>query len=463
MKQLDKIKSSIFRRSLSLTKLTIGTSSKVVSHGLATLFTDSETKDQKWQKLLSDQAQKLSKELGELKGSLMKAGQMISMYGELFLPPEANEFLKTLQSQSPPLKYSEIEKILKAQLGEEKLKELQIEPEPIGSASLGQVHKAKILSTGEWIALKIQYPGVDEAIESDLKGIRSLMSLMNLLPGELQTETLFTEVRSMLEQEINYPLEAKQTTEYRERLQGDSRYVVPQIYPRYCADKVIATSFERGLSPDDPLVQALSHERRNRLALNFLELYFKEIFQWGFVQTDPHLGNYKIRLSPDGNDQLVLLDFGAVRSYDPVFLEAYSRMVKAALLRETKALERASLDLKFIEKTDSQELKELFEEFCLMTVEPFLDPQDPKSLFMTDLGIYQWKQSDLPKRLTQKALQIIKGFPLRTPPREVVFLDRKTGGVFVFLSVLKAEIRGRELILQYLVKSSNESRFKNSD
>lgn len=450
MKQLGKIKSSLFRRSMSLTKLTLDTGSKVVGHGLATLFADPEKKDQLWQKLLSNQAQKLSKELGELKGSLMKAGQMISMYGELFLPPEANEFLKTLQSQSPPLQFSEIEKILKAQLGDDKLSELLIDETAIGSASLGQVHKAQIKSSGQWIALKIQYPGVEKAIESDLKGIRSLMKLMNLLPGELQTETLFAEVRSMLEQEIDYSLEIQQTKKYREHLKGDSRYIVPEIHSRYCADKIIATSYEKGLSPDDPLVQNLSTKRRNQIGLHFLELYFKEIFQWGYVQTDPHLGNYRIRLSPDGNDQLVLLDFGAVRSYQTQFMTGYLRLIKAALLRDSKALEEASLDLKFIEQTDSVELKRLFEEFCLMTVEPFLDPQDPKARFMNSEGAYNWKQSDLPKRLTQRALQIIKGFPLRTPPRELIFLDRKTGGVFVFLSVLKVEIRGRDLILKYL-------------
>lgn len=440
MKQLEKIKSSLFRRSLSLTKLTIDTSSKVMGHGLSTLFSSDEMKDQKWQKLLSTQAQKMSKELGELKGSLMKAGQMISMFGELFLPPEANEFLKTLQSQSPPLKFSEIEKILKSQLGEEKMAELHIDEVAIGSASLGQVHKAQIKATGEWIALKVQYPGVDKAIESDLKAIRSFMGLMNLLPGELQTDTLFKEVRSMLEQEINYPLEAKQTRTYQEHLKTDSRYVVPSVYPRYCTDRIIATSFEKGLSPDDPLILALSPERRNRLSMNYLELYFKEIFQWGYVQTDPHLGNYKIRLQANGQDQLVLLDFGAVRSYDPAFMEAYYRMIKASLLGNQKALERASLDLKFIHPSDPPELKKLFAEFCLMTVEPFL----------SESGLYNWKQSDLPKRLTQKALQIVKGFPLRTPPREVVFLDRKTSGVFIFLSVLKATQNGRELILKYL-------------
>ncbi len=449
MKPLQKIKSSILQRGLSLTKLTLDTGSKVVGHNLSTLFSDPEMKDQKWQKLLATQAQKFSRELGELKGSLMKAGQMLSMYGELFLPPEANEFLKTLQSKSPPLQYSEIEKILKAQLGE-RLDLLEVDPVAVGSASLGQVHRARVKSTGAVIALKVQYPGVDKAIDSDLKAIRSFMSVLNLLPGELQTEVLFQEVHGMLEQELNYPLEIKHTQRYAQLLASDSRYIVPQISEEFSSTHVIASSYEKGLSPDDSLVRSLSADRRNRLGVAYLDLYFKEVFQWRFVQTDPHMGNYKVRLNASGDDQLVLFDFGAVREYDLGFMHAYSRMVKAALLRDAAALERASLELKFIAGSDSPELKKQFQEFCLMTVEPFLDPSDPLARYMSADGIYDWKQSDLPRRLTQKALQIIRGFPLRTPPREVVFLDRKTGGVFVFLSVLGAQIRAREMILKYL-------------
>lgn len=452
MKQLNKIKSSVLQRGLSLTKLTVNTGAKVAGHGIATIFANDKEKQEKWQKFLTSQAKTFSRELGELKGSLMKAGQMISMYGELFLPPEANEFLKTLQSQSPPLAYSEIEKILKAQLPPEKLAQLEIDPVSIGSASLGQVHKAKIKATGEFIALKVQYPGVEQAIESDLKAMRSFMKMLNFLPGELQTDVLFTEVKEMLKQEVQYKLEAQQTKRYRELFKNDSRFVIPQIYDEFSTDKILATSFEKGISPDDPLVKSLSQERRNKLGMNYLDLYFNELFIHSYVQTDPHLGNYKIRLNPNGEDQLVLLDFGAVREYGAEFMKYYRRMVKASLLRDEKALEKAALDLKFIGGSDAPELKELFKKFCLMTVEPFLDPTDlhlPKDL-MDSNGNYDWKKSDLPKRLTEILMKIIKGFPLRTPPRELVFLDRKTGGVFIFLSVLGAKIRARELILKHL-------------
>jgi predicted unusual protein kinase regulating ubiquinone biosynthesis (AarF/ABC1/UbiB family) len=451
-KPLNKIKTSVLSRGLALTKLTVATGSKALGHSISTLLSDPDLKERKWQEFLIKQAKGISKDLGELKGSLMKGGQMISMYGELFLPPEANEFLKTLQAQSPPLRYEEIEKVLRAQLSPERFSELEIDPLPIGTASLGQVHKARVKKTGEWIALKVQYPGVDKAIDSDLKAIRKFMSALELLPGDFQTNIMFGEVRRMLQQEVDYPLEIKHTKKYRELFGQDPRYVIPRIFDEYCGDKVIATSFEPGLSPDDALIKSLSQERRNRLAENFLDLYFRELFVAGFVQTDPHLGNYKIRLSADGQDQLVLLDFGAVCEYDKNFLQAYRGMIRASLFRDQEAHRETSLGLKFIAADDDPELLRLFEEFCWMTVEPFMtaeDPHVPKGLMDAE-GRYDWRASDLPKRLTAKALKIIRGFPLRTPPREVVFLDRKTGGVFIFLSILGAKLSAHGLIQKYL-------------
>lgn len=442
-KRLDKIKSGVFSRGLALAKLTLNTSAHLAGHGAATLLSSADVKSEKWKEFLKGRALDFSSELGELKGSLMKAGQMLSMYGEHFLPPEANELLKSLQSQSPPLAWSAIEPVIKANLSPEKMALLDIEKEAIGSASLGQVHRATIRATGEQIVLKIQYPGVDRAIDSDLKAIKSFLSLIKVLPRGVSTDHIFAEVREMLVQEMNYELEAQETKRYAERLQGDSRYVVPKVYDEFCGPRVIATSFEKGLSPDDKLVTSLSQERRNRLAESFLDLYFKELFDWGIVQTDPHLGNYRVRLSPTGEDQLILLDFGAVRSYPEEFLKPYRRMIRAALKNDRAELREAALQLRFLDASDSDALVSLFEEFCYGMVEPFQE----------SAGDYDWKKSDLPQRLTKIALQILQKFPLRTPPREILFLDRKTGGVFIFLSVLGARMNGARLLRQKLKDS----------
>lgn len=269
-------------------------------------------------------------------------------------------------------------------------------------------------------------------------------------------DPVFAEVREMLVQETDYELEARLTEDFHNRLAGDNRFVVPKVIREFSGPRILATTFERGLRADDSLIQSLPQERRNRLALNFLDLYFKEIFEWGVVQTDPHAGNYRIRIDPQGRDQLVLFDFGATRSYDLDFLAPYRRMVKGSLLNDRDLFMKAAMDLKFVHDNDDPVLKQVFEEFCFETVEPFIEYTDPRNnqgQIAAD-GTYDWKNTTLPQRLSRKVFQIIRGFHFRTPPREIIFLDRKTGGVFIFLAVLRAKVRGRDLLLKYIERIS---------
>lgn len=440
-KPIKKIKSSMLSRSLSLAKLGVSTSAKLATHSLKSLGADAEKKSQLWNKFLKLEAAKISSELGQLKGSLMKAGQTLSMYGEHFLPPEANAFLKSLQTDSPPMSWEVIEPVLKSRMSEDLIQQIDVDENPLGSASLGQAHRAKVSSTGDEIVLKIQYPGVERAISSDLRAIRSFLSVTKILPKNLQTDGLFTEVHEMLTQETNYTQEMRETQAYADRLEGDRRYIVPKVFPDFSGPKILATSYEAGLSPDDPLILALSQARRNRLSENFFELYLLELFQWGTVQTDPHFGNYRIRLSPDGQDRLVLLDFGAVRTYPKSFLRPYALMIQAALEKDRAKLEQAAQELSFLADSDSSTIKSIFIEFCELSVEPFMGQ------------VYDFGKSDLPQRLTMKVMKLLQQFHIKSPPREVLFLDRKTGGVFIFLKVLGAQLNARELLLKHLSQS----------
>ncbi|MGZ6472855.1 MAG: ABC1 kinase family protein [Bdellovibrio sp.] len=428
------------------------TGASIVQHGVTSTVKNKEDRDESWKRLLQNQASLISTELGELKGSLMKAGQMLSMYGEHFLPPEANQLLKSLQSNSAPLSWEAIEPTLKKNLSPEKLEQLEIEHEALASASMGQVHRARIKSSGENIVLKIQYPNVDRAIDSDLRALRTLLGTLKLLPKDLNMDPIFSEVREMLIQETNYELEANLTEHFFNLLKEDNRFIVPRVIKEFSGEKILATSYEQGLQADDPLIQSLPQERRNKFALNFLDLYFREIFEWGVVQTDPHSGNYRIRINAQGDDQLILFDFGATRVYDENFIVPYRRMIKGSLLNDRDIFLKAALQLKLIQEEDSPELKKLFEEFCLEMVEPFIAYKDPRNTTgqIGSDGTYDWKNTDLPQRLSKKIFQVIKSHSWRTPPREIIFLDRKTGGVFIFLSILRAKICGRDLLLKYL-------------
>jgi predicted unusual protein kinase regulating ubiquinone biosynthesis (AarF/ABC1/UbiB family) len=434
-----------------MAKLSLNAGAGIASQSLTNLFQSKATKDSNWNQFLSSQAEIFSKEVGELKGSIMKAGQMLSMYGEYFFPPEVNQFFKTLQQDTPSLKWEAIEPLIISYLGQEKYSELEIDKEPIACASLGQVHRAKIKKTNEEIVLKVQYPKVDLAIDSDLKAIKSFIQFLKIIPKEMNLDAIFSEIKTMLLQESDYEHEAKKTMEFHDRLKNDNRFIVPTIYPEYSNKKILAASFESGLRLDSDVIQSLTQERRNRLAKNFLELFYMELFEWQELQTDPHSGNYKIRLNAQGNDQWVLYDFGATRAYPDDFLDTYYGMIKGALLKDIELFTNSAKKLKFIYDNDEVGLLEVFESFCFETVEPFMLPTDPRQKGPMDKeGNYDWKNTDLPKRLSNKVIEILKKYSWRTPPKELLFLDRKTGGVFIIMSMLKAKMNSRDILMKHL-------------
>jgi len=471
--RLKKIKSGVLSRGLALAKVSVSAGTRAASHAMGSLFASDDEKAERFKEMLISQVNSLTHELGQLKGSLMKVGQLLSMYGEHFLPPEANALLKSLQSQSPPVEWKEMEKVLKRQFAQStfegpgeglsqgpkhstnknKLDQLEIDPEPIGSASLGQVHRAKLRSSGQWVAMKIQYPGVDRAIEGDLKALQSILSLSKLIPKGPKYDDLFKEVRTMLHQEVDYSRELELTEEFRKYLGGDSRYVIPQTYPEFSTRRILTTSYESGLAVDSPEVLGLPLDRRNAIGIALLDLFFRELFEFGAVQTDPHFGNYRVRLGqPGGSDQLILFDFGAVRKFPKSFLGAYFEMVRGTFYRDQKRLLKGASGLGFILPDDSEELKEVFTQLCFLVSEPFCTPETPgvPAHLYNSQGAYRWGESDLPKRAAKKGAELVLSFKIRTPPREILFLDRKMGGIFIFLSVLKAEFLTRDVLKRYL-------------
>lgn len=433
-KELKNIRTGALSRGFSLAKLGLQAGTKAAGHAIGNMFSE-ESPVRKTAYLL-EQAGLLTQELGKLKGSVMKAGQMLSVYGEHFLPKEANQILKTLQSDSVPLGWTEMRKNAVRALGKERFELLEISEEALAAASLGQVHLAKVKKTGQELVLKFQYPGVDKAIEGDLKALRNLLTLSQFLPKVPATDELFAEVKFMLKQELDYERERKMLSFFREALKKDDRYVLPTPVEEFSGKKVIAMSYEKGNLVET--AASFSQERRNALATAMLDLYFKELFVWKKVQTDPHFGNYAVRPGKE-LDQLVLFDYGAVREIPDEFLEKYRKMLAGLFFHSREKFEEGARLMGILEPSDPQELKDLFYSLCSAIVEPFAEDK-----------IYNWKENDLPQRVSKITWEIFKKFPLRAPPREVVFLDRKMAGVFTFLSVLGAKINARAILAQHM-------------
>ncbi len=450
---ISALKTRPIERSVALTKLGVGAGAKLMAHSIANIFRGEIARDHADREFYERQAQILADELGKLKGSVMKAGQMLSLYGQYFLPEEAVTVLSQLQDDTPPVDWKVVEPVLQRAIGRSRLRELEIDPEPLAAASLGQVHRALRRQDGLELCVKIQYPGVADAIESDIRSLSGLLLMTRLTPRGLDLRPVFNEVREMLYREVDYEAEAHFTKTFAERLAGDSRYVVPRVIDAYSSAQVLTTTYEHNLHVRDPQVQALSQARRNRLGSAFLELFFNEFFRWGLVQSDPHFGNYRLRLGANADeDRIVLLDFGATRVFGRGFIESYSDIVEGALQRDREQLLRGAVAIGLMQKSFPKSVTDAFAAMCESIVEPFETPQDsraPAALF-NEQGAYRWGHSDLPMRSGKIAATNALSVHFRVPPREIVFLHRRLAGVFIMLATLRCELCSRPLLIDAL-------------
>ncbi len=450
---MSSIKTRPLERNIALTKLGLGAGTKIVAHSLVNIFRGEVARTSADREFYERQARVLADELGRLKGSVMKAGQMLSLYGQYFLPEEAVEVLSGLQDDTAPVAWKVVAPVLEQSLGRKRLAELDVEQEPLAAASLGQVHRARRKSDGLQLVVKIQYPGVADAIDSDIRTLSRLLLMTRLAPKGLDLKPVFAEVREMLFREVDYTAEARFTEEFGRRLADDPRFGVPRVLHEYSSGQVLTTSFESGVSARDPAVRALPLARRNRLGRNFLDLFLNEFFAWGLVQSDPHFGNYRFRLGASAaEDRIVLLDFGATRRFEPRFVEAYRRIVRGAVRGDRPALLRAAEEIGLMSDGFPENVLKGFVEMCQLIVEPFNTPDDPRTppQLRNAQGEYRWGASDLPMRAANVAARNALSVHFRVPPREIVFLHRRLAGVFIMLATLDVEFCARDRLLQRL-------------
>lgn len=452
-KAIQKLKTRPRDRNFALARLGVLAGTRVASHSVRNFFRDKDSRAEHTRDFYAEQAEFLAEELGQLKGSIMKVGQMLSIYARYFMPPEVVDVLRGLQDDTAPVAWETLRPVAASRLGERRMSELEIDPEALAAASLGQVHRARRRSDGAELCIKIQYPGVGDAIDSDVRTMARLVSMARLVPRGIALQPIMDEVREMLHREVDYDAELEATREFRERLKGDKRFIVPRVFPEYSTDQVLTTSYEPGERIQSRAVQNLSQARRNRLAEGALELFLKEFFHWSMVQTDPHFGNYRVKIGERAEqDRLILLDFGATRWFDADFVRSYKSVVRSAFEHDAEGVIEGAQALGLMQPHYPRSIHEAFARVCFLIVEPFRrpGPEGPPEELLTEKGAYRWGQSDLPNRVTRTIARAALSRYFRIPPREIVFLHRRMGGVFMLLAALEAELETHDLLDEYL-------------
>ncbi len=380
-------------------------------------------------------AHRLSEHLSEMRGAVMKIGQLISMDSGQLLPEPLSEALARLRDDAHPMPLGEVAQVLNQAWGrgwEQQFRRFSFTP--LAAASIGQVHQAE-LKSGRRLAIKIQYPGISESIDSDVENLGRILKLFRQLPSTLDLAPLLEEAKQQLHLEADYRHEAELLRRYTDAISGDDRFVTPSVITALTTPQVLSMDFLDGV-PIDDLAQHSAHERE-RVAALLLELALRELFEWGLVQTNPNFSNYRYA---QGSMQVQLLDFGAVRGYSIERRESLRKLIASCLEQDESGMAEAARSVGYMNAKDPPEYRDQVMALLGLVSEPLRHPS------------YRFGSTDLVSRMSKLLVQIrLQGEYGRLPPPDVLFLHRKLGGLYLLLVRLRAHVPVRELVRKYLV------------
>lgn len=451
-KQIKKIKQSGLQRRIAISLAGAQGGVRLLGSHLSSVLLPEQKKQAVRQQSLANEAELFTHQLGELKGAYVKIGQMMALYGDHFLPKQVSDALHSLEHKTSSMEWAAIEPFIEAELGD-RMFDLSIDKKPIAAASLSQVHRTQLNHDGRELVMKVQYPGVANTIDSDFKAVLQMMKLARWAKTGRDFECWTQEIRAMLVDEVDYHRERLMTERVAELLASDPRYVLPKIDKQYSSERILTMDYLKGVEVSHPRVAKLSLKRRNALAKAMLEVFFKEVFEWGIMQTDPNFGNYRVQFADkqDTTDRLVLLDFGAVRELDPGFLQALQKTIIAAHQNDRRGVMQGATLLNCISESQSLRVRESFADFCILLMEPFRKHQQKTpDLELNDKNQYKWHDSQLLKRAGKLGANAIGIEGFTSPPKEFALIARKLTGVFTFVTTLRAEFNADYIIEQYI-------------
>lgn len=383
---------------------------------------------------------RLVSKLSRMRGAALKLGQMMSFQDAKMLPPPIQEVLQRVQDRADYMPSYQRDRVLGQSLGEN-WRELfsEFDEKPIAAASIGQVHRAVLKQSGERVAVKIQFPGVAESINSDLDNIAVLLTATKLLPKGLYLDKTIENARLELGWECDYEREAECAERYRQNLLSDEVFAVPGIYPEASGRHVLTMEWMSGTGVTR-IAPNLTQEQKDWIGTQILRLCLREITEFKFMQTDPNWTNFLY--NPQEN-KLELLDFGASREYPDSFIKLYVQLLEASSRNDKDAVKELSEELGYLTGHESKQMLEAHLTSVMTLAEPFME---------TAPEVYDFKDQTITERVKAQ-IGVMIHERLAPPPEETYSLHRKLSGAFLLCARLGSRVRCRELFQDALEKS----------
>jgi len=373
--------------------------------------------------------------LGQLKGPLMKIAQMATTVPDL-LPPEFAQELASLQMNAPPMAASFVRRRMAAELGPDWASRFaSFDLQPAAAASLGQVHRATA-ADGRALAVKLQYPDMQSAVESDLAQMRAVMALGRQMFGAVDTREIAAEISERIREELDYAREAKAMALYGDFFAGRDDIAAPEPLPELSTGRLLTMTWLEGRGLMD--FTEADQETRNRVARLLFEAWWTPLIRIGVIHGDPHLGNYTF-----GGEaaRLNLLDFGCIRIFPPSFVDGVLRLYGALIDDDHEAQAEAYRVWGFSGLT--RPLIETLNIWARFIYGPLLDDRVRTVADGVNPGAYGRREAFQVKQALEKEGPV-------TVPREFVFMERAAIGLGSAFLRLGAEMNWRRAFEQTL-------------
>ncbi|MDF8332403.1 ABC1 kinase family protein [Novosphingobium cyanobacteriorum] len=374
---------------------------------------------------------RVTDQLSRLRGAAMKLGQMISMDAGDVLPAELTQILSRLRDAAHFMPPAQLNRVLAEQWGADwRQRFARFDATPIAAASIGQVHRA-VLHDGRTLAIKVQYPGVAASIDADVDNVATLLRISGLLPAGLDVAPLLAEAKRQLAEETDYLREAAQMRHYATLLADDPRFLAPSPVDDLTRARVLAMDFIPG-RPIDELAN-VAQDRRDRVTGALLDLVLRELFVFGYMQTDPNFANY--RWQPE-SDRLVLLDFGAARPVPAATQAAYRRLMAAGLAEDRMALRAALVEVGFVSPQQLQRHGPRFDAMIDVLIGHLGRP-----------GLFDFADRSFVERIRSLATPVAEDrASWHLPPADTLFVQRKVSGTALLAIRMKTGLPLREMV-----------------
>jgi len=385
-------------------------------------------------------AERIVATLCRVRGAALKMGQILSIQDGAVIGPELQRIFDRVRESADFMPLWQLEKVMVAELGSDwRQKYQEFQNEPFAAASIGQVHYA-VLHDGTEVAVKVQYPGVAKSIDSDIRNLMSLISVMAFLPEGLFIDNIAKHMKTELAQECDYTREAGCGDTMGRILAQYPEYHVPAVHQELCTNQVLTTRYITGLTIDNCV--DLPQDTRNFIAESILKLVFRELFLHRYMQTDPNWANF---LYNPTTNRIGLLDFGATREFRPDFVNTYFKIIDCAAHKDREGVLKFSRDIGFLTGNESKVMNDAHVDSVMLLAVPFHENK-----------VYNFGQQRITHEIQDLSAVMLKE-RLCPPPPEVYSLHRKLSGLFLLAGKLDSQFNC------YVIWQEIRSKFKPFD